>query len=315
MRFVLGMLFLVVFVCAPVRAGDRLTGQIDGTRSVVYGRYGMVATSQPLAAQVGIDILKRGGSAVDAAIAVNATLGLMEPTGSGVGGDLFAIVYEAETGKLFGLNASGPASSTASLKAIRDRGYEQMPAYGGLPVTVPGCVGGWFALHERFGRLPMKDILAPAIGYAETGFPMTELIGYYWGRGVQNLKDFEAFQRTYAPDGVVPGEGDIFRNPDLARTLSAIAENGRDAFYRGEMAARIVESVRNAGGFMTLQDLERFEPQWVEPLSVDYRGVTVWELPPNGQGIAALQMLRMLEGFDLKAMGITRPTIFTPLSK
>ena len=303
MRTVLILVLLAVSGCTGLSAGDRLTGPPDGTRSVVYGTHGMVATSQPLAAQVGIDILKAGGSVVDAAIAVNATLGLMEPTGSGVGGDLFAIYFDAETGKLHGLNASGPASSSVSLKGIRATGIRQMPAYGGLPVTVPGCVEGWVALHGKFGRLPMTAILTPAIQCARQGFPLTELIAYYWGRGVKGLKDYPEFQKTYAPGGKVPGEGELFRNPALAETLEQIGRNGRDAFYSGEMARRIVKAVTDAGGFMTLADLEQFRSEWVDPVSVMYRGCTVWELPPNGQGVAALQMLQMLEQLDLASIG------------
>ncbi len=302
MRLFTGILALTMFVISGV-AGDRLTGNMNTGRSVVYGTGGMVATSHPLAAQAGIAMLKQGGSAVDAAIAVNAVLGLMEPTGSGVGGDLFAIVYDQETGRLHGLNASGPASRDISLAAIRAAGHEQMPYYGGLPVTVPGCVAGWDALHREFGRLPLKTVLAPAIGYAENGFPMTEVIGYYWGRGVANLQEYAEFQQTYAPGGKVPGEGDIFRNPNLANTYRIIADKGRDGFYTGGLAERIVAAVREHGGTMSLQDLAHFQPEWVDPVSVNYRGVDVWELPPNGQGIAALQMLQMLNNFDLKAMG------------
>lgn len=302
MRIFAGILVLTMVV-ASVMAGDRLTGNMDTGRSVVYGTGGMVAASHPLAAQVGIDMLKRGGSAIDAAIAVNAVLGLMEPTGSGIGGDLFAIVYERESGRLYGLNASGPASGDVSLAAILAAGHKQMPYYGGLPVTVPGCVAGWDALHKRFGRLSLNTVLAPAIRYAKNGFPMTEVIGYYWGRGVANLEEFTEFQRTYAPGGNIPGEGDIFRNPNLAHTYEIIAERGRDGFYKGELAQRIVRAVRENGGVMSLQDLADFQPEWVAPVSVNYRGVDVWELPPNGQGIAALQMLQMLKAFDLKAMG------------
>lgn len=301
LRLAVMLLFCSLFIGG--QAADRLTGRMDATRSVVYGNGGMVATSQPLAAQVGIDVLKKGGNAVDAAIAVNATLGLMEPTGSGIGGDLFAIVWDGDSGKLYGLNASGPVSRLASLEAVRKQGYEQMPAYGGLPVTVPGCVGGWFALHERFGALSMEEVLKPAIGYAERGFPLSEVIAYYWARGVRNLSRFDEFQRVYAPGGKIPGEGEIFRNPDLAKTLSRIAEEGADVFYSGDVAEAIVTAVRKHGGFMEMADLKTYEPEWVEPLSVNYRGYDVWELPPNGQGIAALQMLQMLQQLDLSSMG------------
>lgn len=293
----LGMSFL------PAFAGDRLTGRLAATRSEVIGCNGMVAASQPLAAQVGIDILKKGGSAVDAAIAVNAALGLMEPSGSGIGGDLFAIVWDSRQGKLYGLNASGPSPAALTLAYFQENGIRRMPVKGPLPWTVPGCVAGWFALHERFGRLSMKDVLAPAIAYAEQGFPLSELIAFYWQRSLQTFASYENFQKLYAPGGRIPAKGDIFRNPELAATYRILARRGRDAFYRGELARKIVAYSRKAGGFFSLRDFAAFRPEWVEPLSVDYRGYDVWELPPNGQGLAVLQMLRLLGQFDLKAMG------------
>jgi gamma-glutamyltranspeptidase/glutathione hydrolase len=293
----LGLLFL------PLSGGDRLTGRIGASRSEVIAGHGMVAASQPLAAQVGIDILKRGGSAVDAAIAVNAALGLMEPSGSGIGGDLFAIVWDSKAGKLYGLNASGPAPAAVSLAYFREKGIARMPEKGPLPWTVPGCVAGWFALHERFGRLAMRDVLAPAIAYAEQGFPLSELIAFYWQRALQSFAGFENFQKLYAPGGKVPRKGDLFRNPELAASYRLLASKGRDAFYRGELAARIVAYSRKVGGFFAPEDFDAFQPEWVQPASVDYRGYDVWELPPNGQGLAVLQMLRMLATFDIKAMG------------
>ncbi|MCK5879462.1 MAG: gamma-glutamyltransferase, partial [Holophagae bacterium] len=286
--FVIGM---VVFLSYPLFAGDRLSGRMDATRSIVYAKHGMVATSQPLAAQVGIDILKKGGSAVDAAIAVDAALGLMEPVGAGMGGDMFAIVWDTKNGKLYGLNASGPASRLATADKIRALGYSEMPQFGGVPVTVPGCVGGWASLHHRFGKLPLTTLLAPAIRYADEGFPLTQVIAYYWKRGVMGLSEYKNFQQLYAPGGKIPAAGDCFRNPALAATLNRIAKSGRDAFYTGEAAKKIVDAVTAAGGFMTLEDLRDYQPEWVEPMSVNYRGYDVWELPPSGQGIAALQML------------------------
>ena len=286
-----------------LQAADRVTGRMFATRSEVVGTHGMVATSQPLAAQVGIDVLKRGGSAVDAAIAVNAALGLMEPTGAGIGGDLFALVWDNGARRLYGLNASGPAPGALTLKHFQDQGITRMPAYGPLPWTVPGCVDGWFALHGKFGRLPMRDVLQPAIGYAEEGFPLSELIAYYWGRGVRAFKDRDNFQKLFAPGGQAPQKGDIFRNPELARTYRLLAEKGRDAYYRGEVADRIVAYSGQVGGFFSKADFENYHSEWVEPISVDYRGYQVWELPPNGQGLAVLQMLRLLERVDLKAMG------------
>ena len=293
----LGFSFLSSF------AGDRLTGRLAATRSEVIACNGMVAASQPLAAQVGIDILKKGGSAVDAAIAVNAALGLMEPSGAGIGGDLFAIVWDSKSGKLYGLNSSGPAPAALSLAYFKEKGIYKIPETGPLPWTVPGCVAGWFALHQRFGCLSMGDVLAPAITYAEQGFPLSELIAFYWQRSLKAFAGYENFQRLYAPGGRVPAKGDVFRNPELAATYHILARKGRDAFYRGELAEKIVAYSRKVGGFFSREDLAAYQPEWVEPLSVDYRGYDVWELPPNGQGLAVLQMLRMLSHFDLKAMG------------
>ena len=293
----------IVMLCLPLSGGDRLTGRMFASRSEVIAQHGMVAASQPLAAEVGIDILKKGGSAIDAAIAVNAALGLMEPSGSGIGGDLFAIVWDNRTGKLYGLNASGPAPAAISLAYFQGKGIKKMPETGPLPWTVPGCVAGWFALHGKFGRLPMRDILAPAIAYAEGGFPLSELIANYWQHSLRAFAAFENFQKLYAPQGKVPGKGDIFRNQELAASYRLIAGKGRDAFYRGELSRKIVAYSQRVGGFFSEQDFASFQPEWVEPMSVNYRGYDVWELPPNGQGLAVLQMLQMLSRFDLKAMG------------
>jgi gamma-glutamyltranspeptidase/glutathione hydrolase len=301
MKKILASSLLFLFLHLP--GGDRLTGRMFATRSEVIARHGMVAASQPLAAQVGIDILKKGGSAVDAAIAVNAALGLMEPSGSGIGGDLFAIVWDSKTGKLYGLNASGPAPAAISLAYFQEKGIRKMPETGPLPWTVPGCVAGWFALHEKFGRLPMREVLAPAAAYAEEGFPLSELIAQGWQRSVQAFSQFANFQKLYAPRGRAPGKGDIFRNPELAATYRLIAREGRDAFYRGELSRKIVAYSKRVGGFFSEKDFAGFAAEWVAPMSVSYRGYDVWELPPNGQGLAVLQMLQMLAHFDLKAMG------------
>jgi gamma-glutamyltranspeptidase/glutathione hydrolase len=263
----------------------------------------MAATSQPLATQVAIDMLKRGGTAVDAAIAANATLGLMEPTGCGIGGDLFAIVWDARTGKLHGLNASGRSPYALTLEHLKELGLEQIPPYGPLPVTVPGCVDGWFELHERFGRLPMTDVLAPAIAYAREGFPLSEVIAYYWTYGARGLKDQPNFAQTFLPDGQAPDKGDIFKNPNLASTYQLIAEQGRDAFYHGELTDVMVSFCERVGCFLRRRDFEEHSSTWVEPVSTNYRGYDVWELPPNGQGIAALQILNLIEPFDLQSMG------------
>jgi gamma-glutamyltranspeptidase/glutathione hydrolase len=288
-------------------AGPRPSGSLVPTRSEVIATQGMAATSHPLASQVALDILKRGGTAVDAAIAANAAIGLMEPTGNGVGGDLFAIVWDAGSRKLHGLNASGRSPRSLSLATLREelrkQGAKAIPPRGPLPVSVPGTVDGWFELHGRFGKLPMKDLLAPAIRYAREGFPVTEVIAEGWARNAQLLKDFPNFADTFMPGGRAPVKGEIVRNPQLADTLSAIAHGGRDAFYEGDIARRIERYMRANGGYLTAADLAAHRSEWVEPVSTNYRGYDVWELPPNTQGIAALQMLNILEAYDLRKMG------------
>ncbi|MCS7013078.1 MAG: gamma-glutamyltransferase [Chloroherpetonaceae bacterium] len=281
-------------------AQDRITGKSFATRSEVIAQNGMVCTSQPLATQIGLDILRQGGTAVDAAIAANAALGLMEPTGCGIGGDLFAIVWDAKTKKLYGLNASGRSPYALTLKEFKDRGLKRIPSVGPLPVSVPGCVDGWFELHKRFGKLPMKTLLAPAIKYAREGFPVSELIAYYWERNVAALAQFPNVKEVYAPNGRTPKKGEIFKNPLLANTLEKIANGGRDAFYKGEIPKIIETFMKAQGGFLTAKDFEDHKSEWVEPVSTTYRGYTVWELPPNSQGIAALQMLNILEGYDFQ---------------
>ena len=273
------------------------------TRSEVIAGRGMAATSQPLATQTAIAVLGRGGSAVDAAIAANAVLGLVEPTGSGVGGDLFAIVWDAGARKLHGLNASGRSPRALTLEEFRARGLDQVPALGPLSVSVPGAVDGWYALHERFGRLPMPELLAPAIRYAQEGFPVTEVIASEWAAGAAARARYPGFAEVFLPGGRAPRKGEIFRNPALARTLTRIAEGGRDAFYRGGIARAVDAYMREQGGLLRYDDLAAHTSDWVAPVSTDYRGYTVWELPPNGQGIAALQMLNVLEGYDLAALG------------
>ena len=293
----------LLLMCALIRPAlgyDRVTGRSFASRSRVIARHGMAATSQPLATQVALDVLQQGGNAVDAAIAANATLGLMEPTGCGIGGDLFAIVWDAKTKRLYGLNASGRSPYALTLRHFRSLGLEQIPARGPLPVSVPGCVDGWFELHERFGRLPMTTILEPAIAYAREGFPVSDVIASGWQRSVPILKDYEGFAETFMP---APRAGGIFRNPYLADTLEKIAHGGRDIFYRGEIARTIDAFMKRVGGFLSYRDLADHTSEWVEPVSTDYRGYRIWELPPNGQGIAALQILNILEGFDIKGMG------------
>lgn len=296
--------FIALAICISLNivtiAQDRITGQTFATRSEVIGQHGMVATSQPLATQIGLDILKNGGSAVDAAIAANAALGLMEPTGSGIGGDLFAIVYEAKTGKLYGLNASGRSPKSLTPEYFKEQQLKSIPPFGPLPVSVPGCVDGWFELHKRFGKLTMEQILSPTITYAENGFPVTELVAYYMGRSVASMGGrFPNVLETYTIDGKnAPKKGDIFKNPFLANTYKEIAKGGRDAFYSGKIAHAIADFMKSQGGFLSYDDLSMHHSEWVEPVSTNYRGYDVWELPPNGQGIAALEMLNILEGFD-----------------
>ncbi|MDX2128313.1 MAG: gamma-glutamyltransferase [Chloroherpetonaceae bacterium] len=284
-------------------AQDRITGKSFATRSEVIAQNGMVCTSQPLATQIGLQVLKDGGSAIDAAIAANAALGLMEPTGCGIGGDLFAIVWDAKTKKLYGLNASGRSPYSLSLQYFKEKGLKHIPATGPLPVSVPGCVDGWFELHKKFGKLPMKTILAPAIRYAKEGFPVSELIAYYLERNVASLSQFPNVKETWAPGGATPKKGDIFRNPNLASTLEKIAQGGRDAFYKGEIAKVIDAFMKKQGGFLSYQDLAEHTSEWVEPVSTNYRGYDIWELPPNSQGIAALQMLNLLEEYNVSGYG------------
>ncbi len=288
-------------------AASRPVGLPFATRSEVMAPRALAATSQPLATETALEILRRGGSAVDAAIAANAVLGLTEPTGSGIGGDLFAIVWDPVSRKLHGLNASGRAPRSLSLDYFVERGIERMPSYGPLPVTVPGAVDGWFELHGRFGRLPMKDVLEPAIRYARQGFPVTEVIAFAWGRNVGVLQEFPGFRETFMPNGRAPAKGEMFANPRLARTYEVLAREGRDAFYEGDIARRIAAYMQENGGFLSYEDLAAHRSEWVEPVSTTYRGYEVWELPPNGQGIAALQMLNILEGYDIAAMGFGSP--------
>ena len=282
---------------------DRQGDDPFASRSEVIAPHGMAATSQPLATQIALDILKAGGSAVDAAIAANAALGLMEPTGCGIGGDLFAIVWDGTAKRLHGLNASGRSPRALSLKYFREQGLERIPERGPLPVSVPGAVDGWFELHARFGRLPMEELLAPAIAYARNGFPVTEVIAWHWARNAKILQGYPGFAEVFMPAGKAPAKGEVFRNPRLADTYRKIAEGGRDAFYRGEIAATIERYLSENGGFLSAADLADHKSEWVEPLSSSYRGYEVWELPPNGQGIAALQMLNILEDYDIAAMG------------
>lgn len=294
--------------------GDRPAGRFFATRSPVLARSGVAATSHPIASLVAVEMMKTGGTAVDAAIAANAVLGLMEPVNCGIGGDLFAMVWDPSSKELVGLNASGRAplvQSLGDLKAkLQAAGLEAIPEFGPFAVSVPGAVDGWFELHERFGALPMATLLSPAITYARQGFAVTQVIAQEWNDAVETyarcestIGELENFRSTYVVDGRPPREGDVFRNADLGRVYELIAEDGRDAFYLGEIADAVDAYMRRIGGPVRKRDFEAHESEWVEPISTTYRGFDVHELPPNGQGLAALQMLNILEGFDLTALG------------
>jgi gamma-glutamyltranspeptidase/glutathione hydrolase len=272
-------------------------------RSMVTTTLGIVAASQPLAARAGVQMLEQGGNAVDAAIAANAALGLMEPAMNGVGGDLFAIVYEAKTGQMYGLNASGWAPTGLTPELLASKGMRTMPRRGIYTVTVPGAVAGWDALRKRFGKLDLATILAPTIWYAENGFPVTQVVGEAWGPALNTLKAQPNAAATFLIDGHTPREGEVFRNRDLARTLRDIAARGRDGFYKGRVADAIVALSKETGGTMTAGDLADFQPEWVTPLETTYRGWTVYEMPPNSQGIAALEMLQLMSQFPMGELG------------
>ncbi len=304
-RYLLFMfpLLVALFTGGTAMAADRVTGELFATRSEVIAPRAMAATSHPLATQVALDIMKKGGNAIDAAIAANAALGLMEPTGNGIGGDLFAIVWDAESEQLYGLNASGRSPKSLTLDWFIEHGYDSIPPYGPLPVSVPGTVDGWFELHGRFGKLPMKDILQPTIDYARSGHPVHETIQHYWTIAAARLAEYPGFTEQMTIDGRAPEVGELWKNPGLANTLEKIATGGRDAFYTGDIAHTIADYMQENGGFLSYEDLATHRSEWVEPVSVNYRGYDVWELPPNGQGIAALQILNILEQFDVAAMG------------
>jgi len=312
MKAKLTLLCLSLFIVLPLQAYDRITGKDFASRSEVIATEAMAATSHPLATQIALDVMKQGGNAIDAAIAANAALGLMEPTGNGIGGDLYAIIWDAKTGTLHGLNASGRSPlglSYDTLKAELDKlGRHDLPPHGMLPISVPGTVDGWFEMHQKFGKLPMPTLLQPTIDYAEKGFPVTELIAYYWNRSVPVLSPQPGdFKGAFTLNGKAPAKGEIFKNPALANTLKAIAKDGRDAFYRGELTRQIDSFMQQNGGYLRFADFANHRSDWVEPVSADYKGYTLWELPPNGQGIAALQMLQIIKNFDLAAMGFNSP--------
>lgn len=290
-------------------AQDRLTGRPFATRSEVVARHGMAATSHPFATQIAIDVLKDGGNAIDAAIAANAFLGLGDPGNSGIGGDLFAAVWDAKTKRLYGLNASGRSARAMTLDELKRHGLTQIPAAGPLAVSVPGCVDGWFALHGRFGSLPMARLLAPTIAYAREGIPVApDISDDSTLRLSQRLPglpagSFANLRALYMPGGAFPKKGDIFRNPGLANSLEQIANGGRDAYYKGPIAAAIAAHIKAQGGYLSTEDFAAHASDWVEPVNTTYRGYTVWELPPNTQGSAVLEMLNVLEGVDLAKAG------------
>ena len=295
--------FFIIFISLNMNSYDRITGLDFASRSEVLASNGMAATSHPLATQTAISVLKNGGNAIDAAIAANAVLGLVEPTGCGVGGDLFAIVWSADDKRLYGLNSSGPAPIKISIKEITNKGLDAIPPYGPLPVTVPGAVAGWVELHKKFGLMDFNLLFKDAIDYAEKGFPVTEVVAYYLKLSSENFINYPNFKKTWMPDGKIPSKGEIFKNPNLASTYKKIASSYGEDFYKGTIANEIVNFINNQGGYFSLEDLSDFKPEWIDPVSTNYRGYDVWELPPNGQGIAALQMLNILENYNIKDLG------------
>ncbi len=298
------LLFFLGLIGMSSHGFDRVTGEDFTSRSEVIAAHGMVASSHPLATQIGLEILKQGGSAVDAAIAVNAALGLMEPTGNGIGGDLFAIVWDAKSKKLYGLNASGPAPKKLSLEYFQKNNLSEYPEFGPLPVTVPGAVAGWSELHKKFGKLPIKRLFKPTIAYAREGFPVTETIAYYFALNKQRFQDYPNFKEVWMANGDVPKTGEIFKNPALGNTLETLADKGLSEFYTGDIARITADFIQAQGGFLSYDDLASYRPEWVQPISTDYRGYEVWELPPNTQGLATLQILNILEGFNLAELGL-----------
>ena len=301
MPFAIVVLMLIANA-SPIPDGKRWSDQVATGRSIVRAEHGMVASSQPLASQVGLDVLKRGGNAVDAAIAMAAMLNVTEPMMTGIGGDAFMLVHWSKTKELKGLNASGRAPRALNLDYFKKKGIKSMPAEGMEPITVPGAFDGWVTLLEKYGSMKLADLLAPAIEYAENGFPVMEKTAADWEGEVAKLKKTPAAATNYLVDGHAPRAGEIFRQKNLARTLRVLARGGRDVFYKGEIARAIVDYCQKNGGFLTMEDLAAHRSEWVEPISTNYRGYSVYECPPNGQGLTALLTLNILEGFDLKAM-------------
>ena len=297
------LFFLILIFSSDIFLYDRLTGKDFATRSEVIATNGMAATSHPLATQTALDVLKDGGNAIDAAIAANAVLGLVEPTGCGIGGDLFAILWIEEDKKLYGLNSSGPAPQDMTIEKLKAMGVDKIPPFGPLPVTVPGAVAGWTALHKRFGNKSFEELFNNAIYYADNGFPITEVVGYYLRLSSKRYKDYPNFKDVWMPNGEALKKGDVFVNKDLANTYKQIAKSYGESFYKGDIALTISKFITEQGGFLSVDDLKSYEPEWINPVSSNYRGFDVWELPPNGQGIAALQILNILEQYDIASMG------------
>ena len=300
--------FLAAFLTLPALPGaggaehpPRATA--NPSRSVTLAPTAMVCACHPLAVQIGVDVLRRGGNAVDAAVAVNAALGVLEPMSCGIGGDLFAIVWDARTGKIHGLNASGRAPALATRAYFVSRGMSEIPVYGPLSWSVPGCVNGWNALLARFGTRPLGELLEPSIGYAEKGAPVPEVVAGYWKAAQRRLMEDPGSAKVFLPGGRSPKAGELFRNPSIASSYRLLARDGASAFYRGEIARKLDAFARENGGLLRLADLENDQPTWVDTVSATYRGVELHELPPNGQGLAALQILNMLEPFDIGRMG------------
>jgi len=281
---------------------DRITGHDFATRSEILSRYGIAATSQPLATQTAIDILRRGGNAIDAAIAANAVLCVVEPTGAGIGGDLVVLIWSAEKGRIYGLNATGRSPIALKITHFYENDIGKIPAYGPLNLTVPGCIDGWYEMNEMLGKLSMKDILQPAINYAREGFPVSEVVAYQMEIETGLLAEYPNIQNVFMPGGKSPGKGEIFRNPLLAATLEKLVKGGRYEFYRGSIAKSIDFFIRSQGGFLSYNDFARYHSEWIDPVRTGYRGYDIWTVPPSGQGISALQLLNMLEGYDPKEM-------------
>ncbi|MBM7571181.1 gamma-glutamyltransferase family protein [Aquibacillus albus] len=282
---------------------DNLSYPYPSQRMTSVANKGMVATSQPLAAQAGLDILKKGGNAIDAAIATAAALTVVEPTSNGIGGDAFALVWTK--GKLHGLNGSGPSPQDISIEKVKEQGYEEIPKFGWIPVTVPGAPGTWAELSEQFGKLPLTEVLQPAIDYAENGYPLSPVLSKFWNGAVKKFKEiltddeFKHWFETFAPNGEAPKVGEVWKSPGHAQTLRSIAETKAESFYKGEIADKIADFSEKYNGFLKKEDLTKFKPEWVDPISVNYRGYDVWEIPPNGQGLIALMALNTLKGYQL----------------